>query len=251
MLRPAAFPANDAHIRLNRSIRLARLALEQKLFEARKGRNMALLNAVVDLSHHNHVTSFQAIQQSGILGIIHKATEGTSFTDNRYSSRRTQALGAGLMWGAYHFGRTGNVTKQVDHFLSVATPTDDELLVLDFEPAGGNPATTMKLSEAEKFVSLVAQRTGRFPGIYSGHSFIHQQLGNTHNSILSQCWLWVARYSHNLPTAPPTFPTFTMWQYTDGSAGDQPRTVPGVSGPCDRDKFNGSAAGLRRLWGHP
>lgn len=37
------------------------------------------LNVVVDLSHFNQVTSFQEIQQSGIVGVIHKATEGTGW----------------------------------------------------------------------------------------------------------------------------------------------------------------------------
>ena len=42
---------------------------------------MALLNAVIDLSHHNTVTSFQDAKAAGILGVIHKATEGTIFVD--------------------------------------------------------------------------------------------------------------------------------------------------------------------------
>lgn len=211
---------------------------------------MALLNTVIDLSHFNQVTSFQAIHAAGVTGVIHKATDGRSFTDKTYESRRTQAIKAGLMWGSYHFGRTGNVTAQVNHFLSVAKPHPNELLVLDFERAEDKPATTMKLSEAEAFVKLVHQRTGRYPGLYSGESFLREQLGSRPHPILSQCWLWVARYSHARPSVPPAFPTFTLWQYTDGTKGDAPHTVPGVAHPCDRDKFNGSAAGLRRLWGH-
>jgi len=35
-----------------------------------------------------------------------------------------------------------------------------------------------------------------------------------------------------------------MWQYTDGALGPKPHTVR-----CDRDKFNGSEAQLRKLWG--
>jgi lysozyme len=39
-----------------------------------------------------------------------------------------------------------------------------------------------------------------------------------------------------------------MWQYTDGALGPKPHTVKGI-GRCDRDKFNGSEAQLRKLWG--
>ncbi len=41
------------------------------------------------------------------------------------------------------------------------------------------------------------------------------------------------------------FPTYTFWQYTDGNSGDQPHQVPDI-GRCDRDKFNGDLAGLKR-----
>jgi len=40
---------------------------------------MALLNAVIDLSHHNTVTSFQQIKGNGIIGVIYKATQSTRF----------------------------------------------------------------------------------------------------------------------------------------------------------------------------
>ncbi|MDQ3746468.1 MAG: glycoside hydrolase family 25 protein, partial [Acidobacteriota bacterium] len=56
---------------------------------------MELPNVVIDLSHHNTVTSFQQVKDAGILGVIHKATEGTSFVDPRYTERRTAALAVG------------------------------------------------------------------------------------------------------------------------------------------------------------
>ncbi len=45
------------------------------------------------------------------------------------------------------------------------------------------------------------------------------------------------------PSVPPTWPGWTMWQYTESGS------VPGVGGACDRDTFNGSLADLSRLWG--
>ena len=61
------------------------------------------LNVVIDLSHFNNVTDFNAVKADGIVGVIHKATEGHGYTDPTYLSRRSQALAAGLWWGAYHF----------------------------------------------------------------------------------------------------------------------------------------------------
>jgi lysozyme len=206
---------------------------------------MGLLNAVVDLSHHNSVTSFADAKSAGVLGIIHKATQGTQFTDAAYDQNRAAAKAQGLLWGAYHFAQAKNVDGQVEHFLSIANPADDELLVLDFEPNGKDG--TMTLAEAEEFVTLVEQRTGRYPGLYSGQSFITEKVGNNTKTVLAQCWLWVARYAAVVPTVPPAWQDFTMWQYTDGSAGMQPHQVPGI-GRCDRDKFNGDEAALQQLW---
>jgi lysozyme len=207
---------------------------------------MALLNAVIDLSHHNTVTSFQKIKDAGILGIIHKATQGTGFIDNKYAGRRSGARDAGLMFGSYHFGIRGDPKGQADHYLEKADPGEKDLIVLDFEP--NSNGGTMTLREAEAFVERVQDQTGRFPGLYSGESFINEKLGDNTDTVLKECFLWIAKFSAQKPKVPPAFPFFTLHQYTDGNVGPEPHTVPGV-GPCDRDKFNGSEAGLRRLFG--
>jgi lysozyme len=206
---------------------------------------MALLNTVIDLSHHNSVSSFEDVKNDGIVGVIHKATQGTGFVDSRYDSRKARALAAGLLWGAFHFGVGGNIPGQVDHFLNVVSPGKADLLVLDFEP--NTQGKTMTLAEAEQFVQLVKDRTGRFPGLYSGESFIRTKVGGNTATVLKNCFLWVAKFSANLPVVPAAWKTFTFWQYTDGNSGLQPHQVNGV-GRCDRDKFNGTAENLPKLW---
>lgn len=206
-----------------------------------------MINAVVDLSHFNQVASFQEAKLNGIVGVIHKATQGGTIVDAKYLARKNRALDAGLLWGAYHFGVKGNVQQQVDHFLETVHPTDTDLLVLDFEPNPVGDSGTMTLAEAEQFVTLVNQATGHFPGLYSGQSFIKSKVGNNTNTVLKNCFLWIARYSAQQPIIPPAWNTFTFWQYTDGNAGLQPHQVPGI-GRCDRDKFNGDLDGLKKLW---
>jgi lysozyme len=205
---------------------------------------MALLNAVIDLSHHNTVTSFQQVKDAGIIGVIRKATGGVGFVDAEYDSRHKAALSVGLLFGSYHFGTHGDPKGQADHYLDIVEST--ELMALDFEP---NPRHgTMTLAEAETFVTRIKDQTGHFPGLYSGEFFINRQLGNNTDTVLKECFLWIAKYSEGRPKIPAAFSTFTLHQYTDGSAGPQPHSVPGV-GRCDRDKFNGSEANLRKLFG--
>lgn len=202
------------------------------------------INVVVDLSHHNATVNLNKVKEDGILGVIHKVTQGRTFVDPHYKTNRTKASNAGLLWGAYHFGTGSEGVKQAEHFLGVVQPDDKTLLVLDFE---GNPqGPDMSLEEARAFVTHVHSVTGRFPGLYSGH-YIKQLLGTNKDPVLANCWFWLAQYG---PTAvvPVNWSTWTMWQYTDGAIGPEPHKVAGI-GRCDRDKFNGSENDLRKLWG--
>src|SRR5258708_7532575 len=62
------------------------------------------LDAVIDISSNVSVTDFAAVRRSGILGVIHKVSEGGDWFDPAYAQRRHQAETAGLFWGGYHFG---------------------------------------------------------------------------------------------------------------------------------------------------
>ena len=199
------------------------------------------LNVVVDLSHFNTVTSFPEIKQSGIVGVIHKASEGTNWSDPTYVGRKQQALAAGLCWGAYHFGVDEDGAAQAQYFLSIVKPGPQDLLALDFEQ---NPSSQMTIAQAEQFVNEVYNQTGRYPGFYSD-SLAGSMLGDNQDSTLANCWFWRAEYGGSAPSVPPTWSAWTMWQYTESGS------VPGISGVCDRDTFNGSAAGLSKLWGYP
>jgi lysozyme len=198
------------------------------------------LNVIIDLSHYNEVTSFTEVKQGGIVGVIHKATEGTNWTDSTYASRKQQALAAGLWWGAYHFGVNEDGAAQAQYFLSIVNPGPQDLLALDFEE---NPSSQMTIAQAEQFVTEVYNATGRYPGFYSD-SLAGSLLGSSEDSILKNCWFWRAEYGGASPSVPPTWATWTMWQYTESG------TVSGIGGACDRDTFNGSLAGLSNLWGN-
>ena len=202
------------------------------------------LNCVIDLSHHNGSVDFARIAAAGVLGVIHKATQGTDTVDPLYAERRGAARAAGLLWGAYHFGTGADGVAQAVHFLDVVGADPATLLVLDFE---GNPqGPSMTLEEARAFVTHVQGVTGRYPGFYSGHD-VKDLLGTHTDPVLARCWFWLSQYG---PTAvvPPNWSSWTLWQYTDGAAGPDPHQVDGV-GYCDRDSFNGDEAGLRALWG--
>jgi lysozyme len=204
----------------------------------------SFLNVIVDLSHHNGNVDLAAAQAAGIVGVIHKATQGTSFVDPMYQINREKAQQVGLLWGAYHFGVGADGVEQADYFLQIVQPGAQDLLVLDFEANPQGPS--MNLEEARAFVTHISQSSGRFPGLYAG-AYLKELLGTHSDPLLAQCWFWLSQFG---PTAvvPPNWPAWTMWQYTDGALGPPPYDVPGI-GRCDRDKFNGDLNRLKKLWG--
>src|SRR3974377_1126440 len=149
-----------------------------------------MINVVVDLSHHNGDVNLRAAKADGLVGVIHKATQGVDYSDPMYARNRALALAAGLLWGAYHFGVGGEPEAQADHFLTVVDPDPEDLLVLDLET---NPSgLTMSLAEARTFLTRVQSQVGRWPGLYSGN-YLQEQLGDRTDDVLAQCWLWLPR----------------------------------------------------------
>lgn len=201
------------------------------------------LNAMIDTSHWDRDVDFEAVAQSGVLGVIQKATQGQLDVDPTYATNRVKATQAGLLWGAYHFGTGDDGVRQAEHFLSVVDDPDNVLLALDFEQNPTGPS--MDLEQARAFVTHIEAQTGRYPGLYGG-SYLKSLIGAGSDPVLAQCWFWIAQYGPT-PVVPPNWPTWTFWQYTDGAYGPQPHTVPGI-GRSDRSFFNGPEEQFRKLW---
>src|SRR2546427_5955671 len=165
---------------------------------------------VVNLSHYDLMRpDFVTMRSEGIFGVIHEASYPRFDRDSQYAARQQAATRAGLLWGAYHFGDATDPVRQADHFLSVvsnawaqADPSSRPagvLLVLDFEKNGHYPGGTMRVDQAVSFVERIRERTGQYPGIYSGEYHIQKALsssrvGPSYKQILRNCWLWLANY---------------------------------------------------------
>ncbi|MBS0220389.1 MAG: glycoside hydrolase family 25 protein [Proteobacteria bacterium] len=221
------------------------------------------LDAVIDFSANTTVSDFRLVRASNILAVIHKASEGDFYADPACAGRRAQAEAAGLLWGAYHFGKGDSPgAQQAAFFLDTSRPVPTTLLALDLEANEGDPSNSMTLEQAEAFVQAVASATGRLPLVYvhptwangdplpSGLSFGARI---TPDSILARCGLWVADY-HDSPEIPLAWATsgWRLWQYAgDEYAGHRAyghsRIVRGLD-RCDRNLFNGDKAALYRFW---
>ncbi len=209
-------------------------------------------NSVVNLSHYDMMRpDFAAMKSEGILGVIHEATYPRLERDAKYFERQQAATRAGLLWGAYHYANGTDPIRQADHFLSVvsnawaqtdpAARSNGVLLVLDFEKNGHYPGGTMRVDQAIAFVQRIHERTGKYPGIYSGEYNMRQTL----------CWLWLANYSSQ-PRATSPWDFWHLWQYCgDGRCklprSAYPKSVANIL-KAERNIFNGSRTALQTFW---
>lgn len=200
---------------------------------------------VVDLSHFNAPPNFATAKTGGVVGVIHKATQGTGFIDNRYAARRAPATAAGLLWGAYHFGTGDDVEDQIDHYLDVAKPDASTLVALDFEQNTVPGGSSMTLDQAKAFLQAIEAKLGRKAVLYGG-AYLKQKLAGHADPYLSQHRLWWAQYSA-APSLAPGWANYWLWQYTDGHSGHNIPTVPGI-GHCDTDTYDGTDAQLAQEW---
>lgn len=198
---------------------------------------------VVDLSHWDPAKDYRAVKQSGIVGVIYKATEGTTYTDPTYVDQRNGAIAANLRWGAYHFILPGDIEAQAENFLCFANPGHLTLFCVDWEDKNGHRANA---TEVRKWIEYVEGKLGR-PGecvIYSGNVAKEEIKGK--DPFFGQRRLWLAQYS-NSATVQQSWASYWLWQFTDGDVGPEPHTIPGI-GHCDISTFAGTPMQLNDEW---
>jgi len=201
---------------------------------------------VIDISHHNTVLSWDDVVAAGIVGVIHKATEGLTYQDPQYLPRCAPAMRAGLVWGAYHFAHGGeSIQGQVDNFLSVVGVDAETAYCLDWESNPSGP--TMTAAEAREFIELLEARIGEGRCIiYSGNT-CKEALGSADNAFFGARRLWLAQYGTS-PTCQASWDDWWLWQYSDGNVGPGPQGCPGVDGDVDTNSYAGSDDQLRAEW---
>ena len=185
---------------------------------------------IVDLSHHNTITSFAEMYAAGVAGVILKATEGQTFIDKTFASRRKTAMEMGLMTASYHFLKPGAIDAQMSHYLNVVQPTRGERLVLDHEDSN------CPLVDLERGIEHLFKKVPQCElTVYSGHLIKEQLRDRKSEPLASLTSLWIAQYtSASAPSWPQgTWPVWSLWQYTDQAP------VPGSKYPVDGNRFNG------------
>jgi lysozyme len=185
---------------------------------------------VIDIYHGDPVLDFAKVKAAGIVGVIHKASQGGAVVDQGYAARRKLALAAGLKWGAYHFfDFSAQAAAQAEHFLSVADADADTLVALDWENVGrAEPSAAL----ARAFLEEIETRLNRKAVIYSGNVAKEQLRGK--DDYFGSHRLWLCQYATQWKVQ-ASWKTPWLWQNNGDAYGPGPHTLPGIKGLVDNN----------------
>lgn len=166
----------------------------------------------IDISVHNGTPNL-----NGLAFVFVRACYGT-MKDPKYDQHAKAVRDAGLVLGAYCFGRNMTPTGQADRLLEIAS--DADLLCLDWEADEGHAKMTRQ--QARDFIKRIHPHAPTV--LYASESgYPADQFGADLR--------WVANWSHK-----PTI-AWDFWQYWGTT--------------LDRDRYNGTLEQLHALVGWP
>jgi lysozyme len=193
-----------------------------------------------DVSSHQGYVDWAALRAAGASFGFTKASGGAWYRNPTCAQNWSGMSAAGLARGAYHFAfeTSGQPLPgpgpeaEAGYFLDTIVPlglSTGDMLVLDIEQGAGDLGDW-----ALRFCRYVERAVGYKPLIYTGawfsdpHRFADQP-------ALAEYALWLADYSAATWPAPPApWSELAFWQWTDKA------TAPGISTPCDANRFYGS-----------
>lgn len=227
----------------------------------------ALGPIVLDVSHHQARVDMALLASSGVVGIIHKSSQGTKYRSKPpdvFRHRQKLAEAEGIAFGSYHYAmcRPGKAAEEAKYYSRFLTGYHDLPPVLDFERELKDQAIS-KLGKngaadwINEFIATLRSCSDhdRFM-VYPGWYYLTKKIAldridwtnvdlwfSYYGAVRTDERSWeeaelicrrVAVKSGTVEKAMarkdrslPGAPTVSLWQWTDSGK------VDGVSGPCD------------------
>lgn len=195
----------------------------------------------IDAYNGDSFSDWNKFQASKFAFVMHKATEGNSFTDRSFASRRTQVESIDKYFGAYMYIHPNMSAKsQADHFIQVVGKIHDDEMppAIDWEEDNGMSNSQMN-DCVHGIVEALRSGLGVNPMIYgswgqlSGYGIRSEFAGNP---------LWVADLrAGSAPRLPTPWSKYALWQYSFTAQ------VPGIGNDCDVNKFQGDINTLKQF----
>lgn len=199
-----------------------------------------------DVSHFQGNIDWKGQKEAGSHFAYIKATESTTYIDEKFGDNYKGALDAGIVRGAYHFARPHKSSgkEQAKYFLAHGGKWSNDgktlpgALDLEFNPDGETcyGLSTKQMSEWVKdFSDTYHAETKRYPVIYTTASWWNQCTGSNADFGKNNP-LWLARYADSPGKPPAGWETYSIWQFADKGK---------LAG--DNNWWNGDEAGLSKF----
>lgn len=197
---------------------------------------------LIDAYEKNLLNFDKVITDKRVAVVIHRASIGLR-ADNAYSKRLKEADQKGILFASYHLGTNEDPIKQADFYLDIIKSVPHQPMALDIEAIGGNNIT---LKDAEKFISRIYEKTGKYPFVYVNNA-VFQEISKNYDksSLFAKCPLWYARFKDKIPTlSKKVWDKVTLWQFSCEinceKTGECLYNVPGTLYDMDINAFNGT-----------
>ncbi len=194
----------------------------------------------IDVSHWDGDIDWVKAKSSGNVEFAFiKATEGTSFIDDKFKKNWAGAKAAGVPRSAYHFF-LGDLSgrAQAQHYLNIVDKAgggEDFQLAVDVEwPYKRDRASTSTAARnLKEMVDYIEQARGTKPFIYTSYYAWKDIVGNP-SWAGDDYPLWVANYTTGKGPSilPVGWTKWVIWQYTDKGV------IPGIPSAVDLDVKN-------------
>ncbi|WP_119390619.1 glycoside hydrolase family 25 protein [Taklimakanibacter lacteus] len=225
----------------------AEAALSRKLSDRKPHEAVAAAHKMpvqgIDVSYYQGDIDWRKVGKAGVHFAYIKATEGADRADPKFLANWRAAKKAGLARGAYHFMYWCSLASDQAAWFAAQVPKDEDALppVLDVE---WNPHSktcprrikrSLALAKIRVMLKAMEEHSGKRPIIYTDPKFHREVLEGeftTHD-------FWLRSVAAE-PDDAYEARDWALWQFTTTGR------VPGVSGPVDRNSFNGTRADWQR-----
>ena len=186
----------------------------------------------IDISHHQGIIDWKALEKEALDFVYMKATEGGNFVDPKFKLNWKSAGKIKISRGAYHFYRIcKNGIEQAENFISVVPRLQNAMPhAIDLEHKGNcktSKSKKMIRKEISDYITKVKNHYGKAPVIYVTDKFFREYLMNE----FSDTKIWI-RNIFNRPTL-PDYRKWHIWQFTNRGR------INGVDTYVDLNVFNG------------
>lgn len=185
----------------------------------------------IDISHYQGDIDWSKVKtydDKPIEFIYVKATEGTTWKDDKYHKNIDGAKTTNIPVGSYHYFRTTSDPKtQFANFMKTISKSDQDLVpMVDLEERRHWDKKTYH-KNLKIFLRLVEDEFGKKPLIYTVNSFYNTNLSGKYKGYK----FLIGRYSRNEPNM-RDHSKWYIWQFTEKGR------VDGISENVDIDVFN-------------